>query len=193
MAASRTLLIAVRWVRRLCFGSCVRSKAVSCSIREPSPSESGSTESTDQLLMRAAHASDEVARILERLPPATSVVSLAEQVPEEASPTAGEIMAELDEPRTLDELLDRVGASDFEILEAVEELIDKNALVLRSRPEERVSIGDEEETLALRAAAARLHRRGLRGPLRIAVLTESPVEAEQLFRALGPDQAVRGR
>jgi CheY-like chemotaxis protein len=141
--------------------------------------------STEELLMNAAHSADEIERVLERLPPLGSLIQLAEHTPSDASPVAAELMAELDEPRALDELLDLLTAPDLDVLRAIEELLAARALQVFDPSGERVSLGDEEARLVLRASASKLRRPGVQGPVRIAVLSRSAAEITRFARALG--------
>jgi CheY-like chemotaxis protein len=133
---------------------------------------------TEQLLMEAVRRADEMVRLRDELPPLSAQLSLA-SAPESGSPVQGEVLACLDEPRAIEELLDLVPVSDLDILEAVRELIANECLEVHSVEDAEVRLCDDDEMAALRAAALRLRRRGLDGPVRLAVVG---ADADNLYR-----------
>ncbi|MEM9191014.1 MAG: DUF4388 domain-containing protein [Myxococcota bacterium] len=145
---------------------------------------------TDHLLMEGARQADETARVSKSLPPLSAVVSVAKK-PDELTPLAAELLRNLDEPRSLEELLDTVTASDLPALEALQELIGKDAFLIFDPASQQTSLCDEDEAIALRAAAIRLRRPGIEGPIRLGVLCESAPAVARFARALsGIDQFV---
>ncbi len=138
---------------------------------------------TDRLLMEGARQSDEVAHIRETLPGFGSLVSVS-VTPTDPSPLAATIVALLDEPRSIAELLDRIDAPDLEILGAVRELAASGALLIFDPEGERLRFAGPDEAIALRAGASRLRRPGLEGPFRLPILAPSTREVARFARAL---------
>lgn len=138
---------------------------------------------TDQLLMEAVRQADEIARLRDVLPPLAALVSLS-ITPTATSAVATELVARLDEPRAIEELLDLLGHTDLDILGAVRELLEGGALLVFDPRGERVRLCAPEEAVSLRAAALRLRRSGLEGPVRLGVLTGSSADLARFARAL---------
>jgi hypothetical protein len=134
--------------------------------------------------MEAVRHADEIARHREGLPPLASLVSLA-LTPTAPSTVAAELVAALDEPRAIEEVLDLLaGHADLEILGAVRELLDAGARLVFDPRGERVRLCAPEEAVALRAAALRLRRSGLEGPVRLGVLSGASADLARFARAL---------
>jgi CheY-like chemotaxis protein len=138
---------------------------------------------TDRLLIEGARQSDEIARLRETLPRFGAMVSVA-VAPDDVSPVSREIVRRLDEPRSIDELLDLVHHPDLEILAAVRELAERGALLVFDPRSERVRLAGPDEAIALRAGAHRLRRPGLEGPVRLPILAATTREVSRLARAL---------
>jgi CheY-like chemotaxis protein len=138
---------------------------------------------TDQLLMEGARQSDEVARLGETLPGFGALVSIS-VAPNDPSPLAAAIVEHLDEPRAIEELLDRVQAPDLEILGAVRELAEEGALLVFDPEGDRLRFAGPDEAIALRAGASRLRRPGLEGPFRLPILAPTTREVARFARAL---------
>jgi CheY-like chemotaxis protein len=157
---------------------------------------------TEQLLMEAVRRADEAVRLRDELPPLGAQVSVATRPPD-CSAVARQVLDQLDEPRAIEELLDLISVSDLEILEAVHELVQAEALHVTDTGEQQVRLCDEEEVAALRAAALRLRRRGLDGPVRLAIIVDTFADVTRFSRALssvrefvpasqGPSRVARG-
>ena len=138
---------------------------------------------TDLLLMEAARQADEMERLREDLPDMAALVSLAFR-PEDATSVAREVVENLDEPRAIEELLDLISRPDLEVLAAVRQLMSDGVLLVFDPRGQRVRLCDEDEAIALRAAAGRLRRPGLEGPPRLAVVAASAAEMTRFGRAM---------
>jgi len=138
---------------------------------------------TDRLLMEGARQSDEIARLREALPPFGALVSVT-VTPRDVSSLAAQIVRRLDEPRSIDELLDRVPAADLDILGAVRELGEAGALLVFDPRSERIRLAGPDEAIAFRAGAHRLRRPGLEGPVRLPVLAATTRDVSRFARAL---------
>jgi hypothetical protein len=150
---------------------------------DAAPEERRIDAHTDQLLMEGARQSDEVARLRETLPGFGALVSVS-VAPKDPSPLASAIVERLDEPRTIEELLDRVPGPDLEILGAVRELAEDGALLVFDPEGERLRFAGPDEAIALRAGASRLRRPGLEGPFRLPILAPTTREVARFARAL---------
>ncbi len=142
--------------------------------------------STDFLLMEAVRHADELKELQTKLPSlATQVHCIAEPKNVEglSAELVARITASLEEARSIEELLDLVPAHDLEVLRIVAELIDRDVLQAYDAVN-RVRFCDPEEVTAMRAAALRLRRPGVEGPVRLGV--SGPREDITRFaRALG--------
>ncbi len=138
---------------------------------------------TDQLLMEAVRQADELARLRDDLPPLTAQVGVAAPGAR-ASGVATSVLQQLDEPRTLEELVDLVPAHDLQVLQAVRDLIASGALLILDPVGREVRLCEDDEVVAIRAAALRLRRPGVDGPVRLGVLCESSSAAARFGRAL---------
>lgn len=142
--------------------------------------------STDYLLMEAVRHADELAELQTKLP------SLATQVHCVGVPTksvqglsaelVARITASLEEARSIEELLDLLPQHDLEILRVVAELIRRDILQAYDAVN-RVRFCDAEEVTAMRAAALRLRRPGVEGPVRLGV-SGPHLEVTRFARAL---------
>jgi CheY-like chemotaxis protein len=139
--------------------------------------------STDQLLMEGARQSDEVERIRKELPAPGALLRAAVR-PSETSSIATQVMDALDEPRSIEEVLDLVPAHDLEVLRTIAELLERGALLVFDPRGERVRLASGEEAVTLRSAALKLRRPGLEGPVRLAVLARTSADVSRFARAL---------
>jgi len=140
----------------------------------------------DHLLMEAARRSDERAVVLEKLPTLATQVHLALR-PTSVEGVSGELLAHvvdaLDEARSLRELLDVIPQHDLEVLRALERMLSEGALAVYDAVH-RIRFCDQEEMPAMRAAALRLRRSGVEGPVRLGVVGTSE-SVTRFARALG--------
>jgi len=138
---------------------------------------------TDHLLMEAARQQDEGRRLRGQLPPSTSLIGRA-RAPDPGNDLGERVLSCLDEPRTIDELLDVVPAGDLDILGAIRDLLASGALIAFDPRGERARLCEPEGIIGLRAAAARLRRPGLDGAARIGVISSSAADVARFGRAL---------
>ena len=138
---------------------------------------------TDHLLMEAVRRLDERRRILTELPPLTAVLRV-ESSPAQPEETHRELLAALDEPRSIEELLDLLPANDLELLEAIGDLVREGVLVVVDMVGSRLNFCEADETLAARTGALRLRRAGVEGVLRIGVLAPAARELARFGQAL---------
>ena len=127
---------------------------------------------TSHLLLEAVQRADERAALAGELPPLDAPVHLALRpghVEGASAAVVEQVMAVLDAPRPIRELLDLVPAHDLEVLQAVAALHARGALQPFD-PVHRVRLCSEEEVPAMRAAATRLRRAGVEGPVRVGVV-----------------------
>jgi hypothetical protein len=97
---------------------------------------------------------------------------------------ATELLSALDEPRTLDELLDLSASPDLETLQMLSKLVETGSIeVVEDRG--RIPFCDETEVAAMRAATIRQRRTGVEGPARMGVLAENAHDVARFARALG--------
>lgn len=127
--------------------------------------------STDYLLMEAVRHADELAELQHKLPSlATQVHCVAK--PKNVEGLSAELVAQittaLEEARSIEELLDLVPGHDLDVLRVVGALIDREVLQAYDAVQ-RVRFCDDEEVTAMRAAALRLRRSGVEGPVRLGV------------------------
>lgn len=139
--------------------------------------------STDWLLMEAARQGDEVARFRTQLPSGGATLGRASS-PTVASSAARELLEHLDEPRSIDELVDLMPTPDLEVLRAIAELLALGAVIVLDPRGERVELCDEDAAITLRTAALRLRRPGLEGSPRLAILASRAVDVARFSRAL---------
>lgn len=138
---------------------------------------------TDHLLMEAVRQADEVARIRDDLPAFTSVIARGLAVPH-ASGMQSRVIDVLREPRSIEDLLDAISAPDLDVLKAVAELLGSGGITVLDRGADPMRLCDDEEVVAMRAAALRLRRSGVEGPVRLGVLCASAADATRFSRAL---------
>jgi len=133
--------------------------------------------------MEAVRRLDERRRILTELPPLTAVLRV-ESSPAQPEETHRELLAALDEPRSIEELLDLLPANDLELLEAIGDLVREGVLVVVDMVGSRLNFCEADETLAARTGALRLRRAGVEGVLRIGVLAPAARELARFGQAL---------
>ncbi len=138
--------------------------------------------SGDAILMESARRSDEMRALLDALPPLSSTLSLATP-PAQVGRVGATILAALDEPRTMAELLDAVDAFDLEALQSIKALLDENAILVFDA-QGRTPFGEPEERGALKAAIRRLQRAGVAGPPRLGVVADRAANLDRFQRAL---------
>jgi len=143
---------------------------------------------TDQLLMEAVRHSDELERLRVDLPSMGSVLGAGAGANRAAASSlsvlAREVLGRVDEPRAVEELLDTTAATDLDVLAAIRDLLRSGALVVFDPRGERTRFCDEDEAVALRAAATRLRRPGLEGPPRLGVLSATAGSVSRFARAM---------
>ncbi len=137
----------------------------------------------DQLLMEAVRQSDEIGRIREELPPLASHVELV-LIPTQCSRQAMQVAVFLDEPRSIEQLLDLVPGDDLRVFEGVRELLQLGAMRVLDTPAEEARLCQDDEAIAMRAAAMRIRRPGLEGAPRIGVLCRSRESLDAFSRAI---------
>ena len=146
---------------------------------------------TSHLLMEAVRRSDERAALESKLPPRGTQLRLAMRPRgvDASTELVDELVAVLDEPRTIEELLDLVPAHDLELLGALVQLLEHGALQTFD-PVRRVRFCDDEEIPAMRAAILRLRRPGAEGGARLGVVGSAAAVAS-FSRALeGIDERI---
>ena len=136
----------------------------------------------DFLLMEAVRRVDESVHLRSELPPLSSLVYLRRR-PEHPTTLAERILGHLDEPRSIEELLDLVTAHDLETLTAIRELRDAEIVEIDAS-QGQVALCGEDELAAMRAAAIRLRRAGAEGAVRLGVIARSSEHVARLSRAL---------
>jgi DNA-binding response OmpR family regulator len=141
--------------------------------------------STDMLMMESVRQADELALLSERLPSFSAQIAVARKPPEGLGDVAQRILTALgDETRGIDELLDVFPESDLEVIEGLKELLEANALVVLDGGSKTTQLCDEDEAVALRAAALKLRPVGHETAARLAVFASSYVAVSRFARAL---------
>ncbi len=136
----------------------------------------------DHLLMEAVRRIDEGVRVRADLPPLTALVY--EKNAGAASGHAAEaIHRHLDEPRSIEELLDLVPGHDLETLQAIRDL-QLAGFIEIDASQGQVAFCAENEVAAMRAAAIRLRRPGAEGAVRLGVIARSADDLLRFGRAL---------
>lgn len=139
--------------------------------------------STEMLIMEAARRVDETKRLRDLLPSFGTTLGLATGTTIPPGATA-EIALALDEPRSIEELLDVLPQHDVEILQGISELLAAKCVAVEDE-HAKLAFCDTDESPALRAAALRLRRGGAEGTARIGVVSARPLELSRFARALG--------
>lgn len=135
------------------------------------PPRSRIDAATEHLLMEAVRHADERAELERVLPPPTTQVQLTmrpSSLPDVPKLLLTQVVDALDEARTLEEILDRVPGHDLEVLRVVKALYDAELLHTYA-PVRRIRLCEEDEVPLYRAAAHRLRRDGVEGPVRLGV------------------------
>jgi CheY-like chemotaxis protein len=141
--------------------------------------------STDMLMMESVRQADELAELGQRLPSFNAQIALARKPPGEVSPMAQRILTALgDDTRAIDELLDVFPESDLEVIHGLKELLEANTMVVLDGGASAVQLCDEDEAVALRAAALKLRPVGHDSAARLAVFAGSHLAVSRLARAL---------
>jgi CheY-like chemotaxis protein len=129
---------------------------------------------TSRLIMEAMRQFDEVERLKKQLAPGGDVYIAAEPATVGAPKTQREVMAVLQTPRSLEELLDDVHAPDLEVLEAIEALSERGAIRRVPRAALVTRLASDDRIQVLRALTTRLAKEGFSGAPRIALA--APIE-----------------
>jgi hypothetical protein len=141
------------------------------------------SESTSMLIMEAMRQLDEVERLKKELAPGGDVLLVSEPASAGAPRIERVVMAVLQVPRSLDEVLDEVQAPDLEVLKVIEALRGRGLLRSIPRADLVTSLASEDRMQVLRAMASRLARDGFSGPPRI-VLAAPPEKLASLAGAI---------
>ncbi len=139
--------------------------------------------STEMLIMEGARRLDEIRRVRERLPAfgTTLGLGIVGTVP---SGVASELALSLDEPRSIEELLDLLPHHDLEILQAISGMLEAGTVVVQDEYA-KLAFCDADESPALRAAALRLRRGGAEGTARIGIVAPRALDLARFARSLG--------
>lgn len=141
------------------------------------------SRSMDDALLEGMRQTDELARLLPSLPPATARLTIAEdtQLGEDQHPITARVAHLLRTPRPLQDVVDLTPAHDLDVLTAISTLLNKGvAKVLEDAPEETAPPLGPAETHALRTLA--LRRRGSNPRLAVAkVLVCGSTRAARTF------------
>ena len=144
------------------------------------------TSPTSQLLMEAMRQVDEVRRRRGELSPAGEALRQEEgPLPAELSPVARELAALLLIPRSLDEILDELPATDLTILEALVALDATGRLRRTPLADLTTPFAPPEQLAVLRSLVTRLTRAGFSPPPRLVIATgvkRMPVLAHAIRR-----------
>ncbi len=138
--------------------------------------------SIDQLLMEAVRRIDEVERALEDVPSLEAMICLSSSISEPKG-IAEELVANLDHPKAVDELLDLIPAHDLEIVQEIARLLQAGHLSVVDEGG-RVRFCTDSEAPAIRAATLRLRRAGADGPVRLGLLSADAGRMEQFVHRL---------
>lgn len=136
----------------------------------------------DRLMMEAVRRIDERVRMRAELPPLSALVYYRQRSPD-LSVTASRVLEQLDEPRSIEELLDLVSSYDLETLQAIRELVDAQAIEIDAS-QGQVAFCGEDEIAAMRAAAIRMRRAGSDGAVRLGIVARTSADVMRLARAL---------
>lgn len=158
---------------------------------ERRPSRARIDMPTSHLLMEAVRRSDERAALETKLPARGTQLRLAGRPRglDASTELVEELVAVLEEPRTIEELLDLVPAHDLELLGALVQLLDRGVLQTFD-PVRRVRFCDDEEVPAMRAAILRLRRPGTEGGARLGVVGSAAAVASFSRALAGIDERI---
>jgi len=135
----------------------------------------------EELVLEGLRQADEVARLLPSLPQPGEVVELAvhpSEIPPGLHPVTEEVVALLDEPRRLEEVVDRCRASDLEAMRAVVALLERGYARRaegRAPPPGAAPLLAAHELHALRARIARGRSSGAQTVGKIVVAGGGPL------------------
>lgn len=140
------------------------------------------TAGTEMLLMEAARRLDETRRVRAELPSMGTTLGMAglSTIP---PGIASELALRLDEPRTIEEMLDLLPYHDLEVLQVIAGQLATKVLVVENESA-KTNFCEVEETPALRASALRLRRGGAEGTTRIGVVAARASDVARFARAL---------
>jgi CheY-like chemotaxis protein len=127
------------------------------------------TVGTSMLVMEAMRQADEVARLRVELAPGGDALIATEPAGEDTARVERAVLVFLQVPRSVDETLDEVQATDIEVLEAMQALSRRGVLRRIPRAALVIQLATSERLQVLRALVPRLAREGFVGPPRIAV------------------------
>lgn len=149
------------------------------------PGEQRISSPIDHLLMEAARQKDEADRLQRELPDLGALVARARNTGASADkPVMKEIMEALDEPRSIDALLNFAGVPDLDVLQAVHELLADGSLLVLDPSGQRARLCTDSDRMTMRTSALRMRRQGFEGPPRLGVLSLSPNDIDRFSRAL---------
>ncbi len=141
--------------------------------------------STDMLMMESVRQADEIEAHAAQMPSFSAQIALARKPGGEVSPMAQQILTALgDDTRAIDELLDVFPESDLDIILGLKELLGANTMVVLDGGAGTTPLCDEDEAVALRAAALKLRPVGHETAARLAVFAGSHVALSRFARAL---------
>jgi len=146
---------------------------------------------TEQILMEAVRRIDERAMLVAELPPTDALFQLSGEPPPGPG-VAHDVAVELAQPISMDELLDRVGSNDLEILQALKSMLDDGRVAVVASGSETVNLVDEDSALLLRTAMLQLRRPGVEGAARIGVVG-SGAQLRRFARAISRIREFRRR
>ncbi len=147
----------------------------------PSGGEERIERKLEELVLEGLRQADEIARLLPSLPQPDEVVELgvhASEIPPGLHPVTAEVVALLDVPRRLEEIVDRCRASDLEAARATLALLERGYARRSSRPApepERAPLLAPHELHALRARIARGRSSGAQAVGKIVLVGGGPL------------------
>ncbi|MFT3925952.1 MAG: DUF4388 domain-containing protein [Myxococcales bacterium] len=141
--------------------------------------------STDMLMMESVRQADELLAMSSQMPSLSAQVAVARKPANEISEMAQRILTALgDDTRGIDEVLDVFPESDLDVMGGLKELLEGNVLVVLDGGSSTTQLCDEDEAVALRAAALKLRPVGYESAARLAVFAGSYVALSRFARAL---------
>ncbi|HEY7725849.1 MAG TPA: DUF4388 domain-containing protein [Anaeromyxobacteraceae bacterium] len=147
----------------------------------PGPVEGPATidRRVEEVVLEGARHADETAALRDAVPAPGETLELCrvEELPPELHPVTAEVVALLERPLPLGELLDRAEASDLEVLRAVETLLARGFARRREGPERQspAPILDPGAMHALRDRVARGRASGAQAVSKVAVAGGGPL------------------
>lgn len=141
--------------------------------------------STDMLMMESVRQADELAAMSSQMPSVSAQLAVARKPTTEVSEIAQRLLTALGEDtRGIDELLDVFPESDLDVMVGLKELLEGNTLVVLDGGASATQLCDEDEAIALRAAALKLRPIGHETAARLAVFAGSHLAVSRFARAL---------